>query len=39
MIMPLFKPTITKWHIFTPDFARRDRKQKYGCNDSFVSLQ
>ena len=23
MIMPLFKSTITKWHIFTPDFARR----------------
>ena len=23
MSMPLFKSTITKWHIFTPDFARR----------------
>ena len=23
MLMPLLKSTITKWYIFTPDFARR----------------
>ena len=23
MLMPLLKSTITKWHIFIPDFARR----------------
>ena len=26
MLMSLLKSTITKWHIFTPDFARRDAK-------------
>ena len=24
MLMPLLKSTITKWQIFTPDFARRE---------------
>ena len=25
MLMSLLKSTITKWHIFTPDFARREQ--------------
>ena len=24
MLMPLLKSTITKWHLLTPDFARRE---------------
>ena len=28
MLMPLFKSTITKWHIFTPEFARRVNRNR-----------
>ena len=31
MLMPLLKSTITKWHIFTPDFARRVLFHCYFC--------
>ena len=32
MLMPLFKSTITKCLIFTPDFARRVHLKRYELN-------